>query len=173
MVVTKSAVATDSGAELEELVGGDATETFESDPKFIDSEAGVGSSENVAVQRDTDDVEDSDEEEDEEDDLDDVEDDDELEDDDEFADEDDDEEVEDEEEEGIAAAGLTSVRGNMGSGTAVADVEEDEEDGDVEQGLDDDDILADDLYTDRGVESALRMMAVMAVTAEFAEYASL
>jgi hypothetical protein len=86
MASTETPIATDSAAEMNDIIGDDATATFESDPKFIDSDpTGTASSENVAVQRDTDDTADSEEEEDE---LADEEDDDEL--DDEEVDEDDD-----------------------------------------------------------------------------------
>jgi hypothetical protein len=86
-------IATDSAAELHEIVGDDSTATFENDPKFIDSTpTDTATSENVEVQRDTDDTEDSEEEIDEtDDDLEDEDDDEEDDDeDDELADEDDD-----------------------------------------------------------------------------------
>jgi hypothetical protein len=68
MAVTKTPIAPDSAAELHGLIGDDATATFESDPKFIDSDpTDNASSENIEVQRDTDDTEDSEEEIDEED----------------------------------------------------------------------------------------------------------
>jgi hypothetical protein len=94
---THSSIATDSAAELNSLVGDDATATFENDPKFIDSNpGGEGSSENVEEQRAEDDVDDSDEE------VEDTEDEDA---DDEDADlEEDDEEDEDEDVETTAAA---------------------------------------------------------------------
>jgi len=67
MAVTKIPIATDSAAELHDLIGDDATATFESDPKFIDSDPTDNvSSENIELQRDTDDTEDSEEEIDEE-----------------------------------------------------------------------------------------------------------
>jgi hypothetical protein len=67
MAATKTPLATDSAAELRDLIGDDATATFESDPKFIDSDpTDNASSENIEVQRDTDDTEDSEEEEEEE-----------------------------------------------------------------------------------------------------------
>ena len=92
IMATQTPIATDSAAELNEIIGDDATATFENDPKFIDSDpTGTASSENVEVQRDTDDTEDSEEEEDE---LDDVDEDDELED-------EDDEDVEDEDEDDV------------------------------------------------------------------------
>jgi hypothetical protein len=63
MAATKNFIATDSAAELHKLIGDDATATFESDPTFIDSNpTETASSENVEVQRDTDDSADSDEE---------------------------------------------------------------------------------------------------------------
>lgn len=106
MASTVNTPATDSARELHDLIGDDATATFEADPKFVGSNpGGEGSSENVREQaRDTDDVEDSDEEvedeldEDEEDELED--DDEEFEDDDEedeFEDDEDDEDEDDEE----------------------------------------------------------------------------
>ena len=52
---------TNSADSLRELVGDDATATFEDDPTFVESNPTEGAgSENVAVQRDTDDVEDDD-----------------------------------------------------------------------------------------------------------------
>jgi ribonuclease E len=123
IMATQTPIATDSAAEMNEIIGDDATATFENDPKFIDSDpTGTASSENVEVQRDTDDTEDSEEEDDE---LEDADDDDELEDEDvdeededdddvdlgededddeEVEDEDEDEEVEDDEDEVGAAA---------------------------------------------------------------------
>ena len=79
----KNEIATDSAETLRKLTGDDATATFEDDPKFVESNpTGNASSENVEVQRDTDDLEDSEEEEDDED-----------------IDEDDEDDLEDEEEE--------------------------------------------------------------------------
>jgi len=81
MTRTHSSIATDSETELRDLIGDDATATFEDDPKFIESNPGAeASSENVAVQRDTDDAQEDDEDED------DVEDDEEEEDDDDVED---------------------------------------------------------------------------------------
>ncbi len=60
-------IATDSARELHNRIGDDATATFESDPNFVNSNpTGNASTENVTVQRDTDDTEDSDDEEDDE-----------------------------------------------------------------------------------------------------------
>jgi hypothetical protein len=96
VIKTHSSIATDSAAELNSLVGDDATATFENDPKFIDSNpGGAGSSENVEEQRAEDDVEDSDEEIDDADDED-------LDDDD--ADEEEDEEEDEADEVGTTAA---------------------------------------------------------------------
>lgn len=94
-MLMKSTPATDSARELRTTVGDDATAEFENDPKFVDSNpTAFGSSENLAVQRDTDDTEDSDEEvEDDDEDLEDEDEDEEDED-----DEDEDEDVEDDEE---------------------------------------------------------------------------
>ena len=80
MAMNQNLPATDSAAALHELIGDDATATFENDPKFVDSSPTVdGSSENLQTRgdrsdlqdrpslqtRDTDDVEDEDEEDDE------------------------------------------------------------------------------------------------------------
>jgi hypothetical protein len=63
MTKTHSSIATDSAEELRGLIGDDATATFESDPKFIDSNPTANAStESVVVQRDTDDTADSEEE---------------------------------------------------------------------------------------------------------------
>jgi len=52
---------TNSADSLRELVGDDATATFEDDPTFVESNPTEGAgSENVEVQRDMDDVEDDD-----------------------------------------------------------------------------------------------------------------
>jgi segregation and condensation protein B len=96
----KIPIATDSEAELHELIGDDATATFESDPNFVNSNPTADASSDHLELRDTDDMEDSDEEEDEaglEDDED--EDDDEGEDEDDEDEDEDDGEFEDEEEE--------------------------------------------------------------------------
>jgi hypothetical protein len=116
MPVTKSTPATDSSTDLRPLVGDDATAEFEDDPKFAGSDpTGSASSEDLAVQRDTDDTEDSDEEiedeeeedgEDEEVDVDDEEDleDDEDEEEEDPDEEEDEEDLEDDEDEVGAAA---------------------------------------------------------------------
>ena len=93
MAEKKIPIATDSAAELHDLIGDDATATFESDPKFIDSNPTADASSEHLEMRDTDDTEDSEEEEDEE-----GLEDDEDEDDDDEEDEDDDDEDEDEED---------------------------------------------------------------------------
>ncbi len=63
MTKTHRTILTDSEAELQPLIGDDATATFENDPKFVDANPGAtGSSENVEEQRDTDDTADSEEE---------------------------------------------------------------------------------------------------------------
>jgi hypothetical protein len=90
MAANKTPIATDSAAELRDLVGDDATAEFENDPKFIDSNpTDRASSEHVTL-RDSDDTEDSGEEIDEED---------EDEDDEGEEDEESDEDFDDEEEE--------------------------------------------------------------------------
>jgi hypothetical protein len=69
MAQTHSSIATDSERELRELIGGDATATMEANPAFVDAgTAAAASSQNIAVQRDTDDTADSSEEEDEDED---------------------------------------------------------------------------------------------------------
>ncbi len=123
--------ATDSASELHDLVGDDATATFENDPKFIGADpTSTASSQNIEEQRDTDDVadddeddededfddededEDEDDEEDDEDDLEDEDDDDEVEDDEDDEDEDfDDDEDEDEEDDEDEVGALASVQG--------------------------------------------------------------
>jgi hypothetical protein len=109
MAVNKTPIATDSAAELREVIGDDASATFESDPNFVNSNPTADASSEHVELRDTDDMEDSDEEEDEagledEEDVDDEEEDgdeedDGDEDDDDDEDEDDDGEFEDDEEE--------------------------------------------------------------------------
>lgn len=95
MAVNKTPIASDSAAELHHLIGDDASATFESDPKFVDSNpTGSASSEHLTL-RDTDDTEDSEEEEVEEE-----EDEDEEDDEDEDEDEDEDIDEEDEDEDG-------------------------------------------------------------------------
>jgi hypothetical protein len=112
---THSSIATDSAAELNGLVGDDATATFENDPKFVDSNpGGAGSSENVEEQRAEDDVEDSDEEVDDADDedLDEEADDEDVDDedlDDEDLDDDDAAEEEDDEEDEADEVGTTAT----------------------------------------------------------------
>lgn len=103
MPATKPTPATDSATDLRRLVGDDATADFESDPKFIDSNPTAdASSENLAVQRDTDDtVESDDEMTDEDDDEEEDEDDLDEEDEEDFDDDEDDEDVEDEEDEDL------------------------------------------------------------------------
>ena len=178
MSATKTPVSPDSAAELHELIGDDATATFESNPGFFDSDStDRAGSENIEVQRDTDDTEDSEEEEDE---LEDEEEDDELEDDDE--DEDDDEEVEDDEDEvgarSVQASGSTNLRGPVVNGKTSIEsaLEEDDDAGDdgeaedeyvIEGGSDETD-EGDSAETDRGIDAALRMNALVTIAAEFA-----
>jgi hypothetical protein len=100
MAATKTLIAPDSAAELHDLIGDDATATFESDPKFIYSDpTDDASSENIEFQRDTDDTADSEEEEEELDELEDDEDEDEVEDEDDEEDEEDKDDDDDEDEE--------------------------------------------------------------------------
>jgi len=74
--MAQNQIAPDSATDLRTKIGDDATATFEESPNFVQSNpTGNASSENVELQRDTDDLEDSDEEiEDEDDDEGDVDD---------------------------------------------------------------------------------------------------
>jgi hypothetical protein len=102
MARTHSSIATDSEAALHEAIGHDATAAFEDDPKFIDADpTSTASSDNVAVQRDTDDTADSLEEEDEAAELDEEDLDEEAEEDEEEDEEDDEEDEEDDEEDEV------------------------------------------------------------------------
>jgi hypothetical protein len=102
MAANKNPIATDSAAELHELIGDDATATFESDPNFVNSNPTADASSDHLELRDTDDMEDSEEEEEEagleDEDEDEEEEDDEEDEDDDDEDEDDDGEFEDDEE---------------------------------------------------------------------------
>ena len=63
----KTDIAADSTNDLRDVIEHDATATFEDDPNFMESSPTINAStESVAVQRDTDDVEDSKEEDDSE-----------------------------------------------------------------------------------------------------------
>ncbi|MBW4039158.1 MAG: hypothetical protein HIU91_09840 [Acidobacteria bacterium] len=169
MAATETRIAPDSATELHDLIGDDATATFESDPKFIDSDPTEGaSSSNIAVQRDTDDLEDSDEEEDELEDEDEEyeEDDDEDEEEDEDEDEEDDDD-DDEDEEDDDAVIAKSVDGAVQKEGAAAGRSSSD---DLERAEDDDeeDDASDAASTDRTIDAALRMSAMVAVVAEFA-----
>ena len=100
MAANKTPIATDSAVELRELIGDDASATFESDPNFVNSNPTADASSDHLELRDTDDMEDSDEEEDEagleDEDEEDVDEEDEDEDDED--EDDDDDEFEDDEE---------------------------------------------------------------------------
>jgi nucleotide-binding universal stress UspA family protein len=139
MAATKTPIASDSAAELRDLIGDDASATFESDPNFIDSNASNGASSEHLTLRDTDDTEDSDEEDEEEDEEQD-------EPDEEFDDEE--EEEEDEEE-------LAEMEDESAAVDADESVDETEQDG-------------DNPLVDRAIDSALRMSALAAVSSEFA-----
>jgi hypothetical protein len=146
-----ASIDTDSAKELRDVVGDDATATFEDDPTFVESNpTGNASTENVTVQRDTDDVEDSEEEEEDADELDEdeaLDDEENLEDDEDDEDLEDDEEADDEEDEDeeddaaeVAASPALLVRG---------ETEEDEDDGDVARGVNEEEFEADDMDTDQ------------------------
>jgi hypothetical protein len=139
MPSTKPLPATDSASDLRSLTGDDATAAFETDPRFVDSNPGAeGSSENVEEQRDTDDTADSDDEIEDADDLDDL---------------------EDDQDEGAASPALRAD-GLLGqedeledeakkSKQQSADVEEDDDAGDVDMGVDEDELDQDDMDTDK------------------------
>jgi len=170
----KVPIATDSAAELHELIGDDATATFESDPNFVDSNPTADASSEHVEMRDTDDMEDSDEEEDEagleDDDDDDVEDDDE-DDDDEDEDDGDDEFEEDEDEDDpdvLRTAEPTNVHGpGKRSKTDIErELEEMEDENAGDEGIDapqneDQEEEKDDeeFHVERATDEALRMRA--------------
>jgi hypothetical protein len=180
MAVSEIPIAPYSAAELQRLIGDDATTTFEIYPNYIDCDpTNHGCNEPIEVQRDTDDTEDSEEEEDEleedeEVDEDDEEDDDEEEEDDDEEDDDlddEDEEEEDEEEVGVAAlraTGSTHLRGAAVKGKTSEEsaLEEDDDVGD--EGVDEDAAGGDSPETDRVVDAALRMSGLVAVASEYA-----
>lgn len=183
MSAAKTFIAPDSAAELHKLIGDDATATFESDPAFIDSDpTDSASSENVEVQRDTDDTEDSEEEEDEleeedEDGDEDKDDDEELEDEDDEESDDEDEDEDDEDEVGVGAVavratGSTNLRGPVVNGKTSIESELEEE-GEAEDeivigGGSDEADDSDSAETDRGIDAALRMSALVNLAAESA-----
>jgi hypothetical protein len=98
MAAKKTPVATDSAAELREVIGDDASATFESDPNFVNANPTADASSEHLTLRDTDDTEDSDEEEEDEAGLEDEDDDEDLEEEDEDEDEDDEDEDEEDDE---------------------------------------------------------------------------
>ncbi len=160
MARTHSSIATDSEEALRSVLGPDVTAAFEDDPNLIDVNA---SSNNVAVQRDTDDLEDSEEEiteagdeDDEDDELDDEEDEDDDEDEDEDEDEEEDEEEAEEEDEAVATY-QTKTFDDLG--------EEDDDAGDVDPGLDDEEPEDDDLDTDRVTDAALSLDPILRMAA--------
>jgi hypothetical protein len=143
--------ATDSATQLHDYIGDDATATFEDDPKFVDSNpTGNASTENVTVQRDTDDTEENDDE---------FEDDDELEDEDEEEDEDDEEEEdeededdEDEEDDADEVKASPALRADGLQG--YEESEEDDDEDDIDTGVDEDDLDIDDMDTDKVAAAA-------------------
>lgn len=171
MAATETRIAPDSATDLRDLIGDDATATFESDRTFIESDpTGSASSNNVAVQRDTDDLEDSEEEEDE-DDLEDEDeyDDDEEEEDEEYEDEDEDEDedLDDDDDDGVTTMAARSGVERGASATSNPEISEESllERDDAEDEDEDD---SDPASMDRVVDAALRMHALVAVVAEFA-----
>jgi hypothetical protein len=169
MAATKTPIASDSSAELRDLIGDDASATFESDPNFIDSNASNGASSEHLTLRDTDDTEDSDEEDEEEE-----EEDEQDEPDEEFEDE----EEEEEDEEELASEVLGTADSNYVHGhgkNARADIEEELEEMedespavDADESVDETEQDGDNPLVDRAIDSALRMSALAAVSSEFA-----
>jgi hypothetical protein len=173
----KIPVATDSAAELNELIGDDATATFESDPNFVDSNPTADASSDHLTLRDTDDMEDSEEEDEEADEEDDGEEDeeedgeDEEDEDEEDDDDDDDVDFDDEEdddgEEVLRTAEPVDVHGpgkhsrieiereleemEEETGEDVIEAPEDEEEEEGEERR----------HADRAIDEALRMSATM------------
>jgi hypothetical protein len=190
MAATKSPIAPDSAEELHDLIGDDATATFESDPKFIDSDpTDTASSENVEVQRGTDDIEDSEDEEEEEGDEDDenelededVESDEELEDEEEEYEDDneEDEDEEDDDEDEVGALGVSASdafeKGSSLEGLSSSEesaLEEDDDAGDegemvdeyVIEGGSEEESGEDSPETDRVIDAALRMRTIVTAT---------
>lgn len=180
MATTKNLISTDSGATLRELIGDDASATFESDPNFIDSDGGASGSSNHVMLRDTDDTEDSEEEEEEafEDDEDeeDEEDDDEEEDDEEDV-EDDDEDDDGEEIDSDVLQMAEPINVHGPGKHDRADIEEELEEMEEEDGVEDEEEVEsveeteeddDDPRVDRGIDKALRMSALVPGGSEFA-----
>ncbi len=166
MATKKNPIATDSAAELHDLVGDDATATFESDPNFVDSNpTDDASSEHVEL-RDTDDMADSDEEEEEaalEDEDDEEEDEDEDEDDDDGEYEDD----EDDDADVLRTAQPTDVHGHGKRSRKDIEKELEEMEDEVgEKNAEDapeaekeEEEGKDKGHTDRAIDKALRMSA--------------
>jgi hypothetical protein len=178
MATTKTPISSDSAATLRDLIGDDASATFESDPNFIYSDAGASGSSNHISLRDTDDTADSEEEEDETFDDDDGEDeedeDDDEEEDEEEEDEDEDEEDDDEEIDGDVLQMAEPVNVHGPGKHDRADIEEELEEMEEETGEEDDaesveetEPDGDDPRVDRGIDAALRMSALVAGGSEF------
>jgi hypothetical protein len=176
MATSKNPVSSDSDATLRDLIGEDASATFESDPNFIESEAGAHGSSNHVALRDTDDTEDSEEEEDEafEDDEDEEAEEEEDEDDDEDE-EDDEDEDEDEETDNdvLRMAEPTNVHGPGKHDRAdieeeLEEMEEETGEPDEAESVEETEEDDDDPRVERGIDAALRMSALVAVGSEFA-----
>jgi hypothetical protein len=176
MATSKNPVSSDSDATLRDLIGEDASATFESDPNFVESDAGAhGSSYHVSL-RDTDDTENSEEEEEEafEDDDEEVEDEDD-EDEDEEDDDDDDEDEEDEEtdDDVLRMAEPTNVHGPGKHDRAdieeeLEEMEEETGEPDEAESVEETEEDSDDPRVERGIDAALRMRAMVAAGSEFA-----
>ena len=168
MAENKIPIATDSAAELHELIGDDATATFESDPNFVDSNPTADASSEHIELRDTDDMEDSEEEEDEEgleDEDDDVEDDEDEDDEDEDEDDDEFEDAEDDDDpDELRTAEPRDVHGP--GKHSRTDIEKELEEMEDEAGeenveeapeIDEEEEGEERRYADRAIDEALRM----------------
>jgi hypothetical protein len=166
MAATKTPVSFDSAATLRDLIGDDASATFESDPNFIGSNDSTGGSSKHLTLRDTDDTEDSDEEDEEF----------EEEDEDEEDEDDDEDEEDDEAEVGSEVLRMAEPINVHGPGkNRRIDIEEELEEMEDEGGVEDDaesveetEPDSDDPKVDRGIDAALRMRALAAVESGFA-----
>jgi hypothetical protein len=180
MATTKNPISTDSDATLRDLIGDDASATFESDPNFIDSDAGASGSSNHVTLRDTDDTADSEEEEDEAFEDDDGEDEEDEEDDEEDEEDEDEDEEDDGEEIGSDVLQMAEPINVHGPGKHDrADIEEELEEMEEEDGVEDEEEDEsveeieeddDDPRVDRAIDKALRMSALVAVGSGFADY---
>jgi hypothetical protein len=152
MAANKTPVASDSASELRDLIGDDASATFENDPNFIDSNPSNDASSKNLTLRDTDDTEDSEEEEEE------------------FDEEDDEDDDDDEDDAEIGNDVLRTAEpinvhgpGKHGRTDIEEELEEMEDEGGVEddvESIEETETDDDDPKVDRGIDAALRMRAL-------------